>query len=362
MTQRLRVAIVGCGGISTAHMEALAQIPTVTVVAAADVDAQRLQRFCEQWGVSAGYTDYRALLAHERPDLLGICTWEHTHCEITLAAAESGTRGILCEKPMALNLHEADLMIQACDNAQAVLAIGHMRRYNRHYRKLKELIDSGELGQIMHIRAYCGGWDIFLWGTHYADMLYFLNNDQPVEWVAGQISWQHRGMAYPYSEVYRQRMGELFVAEDDAIGYMRFANGVRAILETGVHSPKDWQARGTLGGECTVTVCGTRGAAIADDGNIRYCTGASSDWVSGAAPADEEERAAHWRQQFISEWQDLVAAVQSGREHPLQARRGRAALEMIMAIYESSRRRAVVELPLAVQDNPFLSMVQQGLI
>ena len=359
MADTYRAAVVGCGGMGRRHASVYAGLPKANVVAAADMHQGSLDIFPERTGVTNTYLNYREMLEREKPDLVSVTTWENSHCEIVVAAAESGAKGIMCEKPMAMNLYEADEMIAACDRMGTILAIGHMRRYNQFYLKAKQLIDAGQLGEVQRMHAYCRGWDLFLWGTHYADMLYFLNDDQPVEWVFGQISWKQHNMAYPESESLRRRRGDLYIAEDDAIGYMRFPNGVRAMLESGIHSPKDWAPRGNLGGKCELTIQGTQGLAIVSDVSLSYCTLESGRWFH-SDPLTEEERAKHSHLQFEAELQELIGCVETGKEHQLNGRRGRAALEMLLAIYESSRSREVVELPLKARDNPFLAMVQSG--
>ncbi len=355
-----RAAIIGTGGIAHSHMAAYRALPMLEVVAGADIVPANCESFCAKWAVPRRYADWRELLAAERPQILSVCTWEDSHAKIVVAAAESGVQGILCEKPMAMDLAEADRMLAACEKSGTVLAIGHMRRYNPHYAEAQRLLGAGAIGPVERMWAYMGGWDVFLWGIHYADMLHYLNGDGSLRWVMGQIDWATRGMGYPYSQRFRERRGPDWVAEDDALGLMEFDNGVRVVWESGLHSPGLWQsAGGRHSGFCEIRIYGSEGEIRVGDTHLAHRLRGAAEWT----------RTSHWSQEtreqftnamFIAEMKELVECVETGREHPLNGRRGRKALEMLMAIYESARRRALVTLPLAVPDNPLLTMAKAG--
>ena len=113
-----RVGIIGCGGIAHAHAKGyLAR--GLDIVAAADVRKERLAKFRQLYEVGNLYDDYRQMLTKEELDLVSICTWPTLHSEMTVDVAEADVKGILCEKPMATCLAEADKMIEACDKTGA---------------------------------------------------------------------------------------------------------------------------------------------------------------------------------------------------------------------------------------------------
>src|SRR4051794_38545737 len=97
--ERYRVAVIGCGGIARAHANAYAAMPECTIVAAADISQEALDGFGQQYGVSKLYTSYEEMLAAEHPDIVSVCTWPPQHPEPAIAAARTGARGIVCEKP-----------------------------------------------------------------------------------------------------------------------------------------------------------------------------------------------------------------------------------------------------------------------
>ena len=112
--KRYTVGIVGCGRVAALHAEAYTLVPDTQLAAAADIDPDKLDLFCERWSIPQRYRSYEEMLAQADVDIVSVCTLDNLHGPATIAAAEAGARGILCEKPMAFHLEEADRMIAAC--------------------------------------------------------------------------------------------------------------------------------------------------------------------------------------------------------------------------------------------------------
>jgi predicted dehydrogenase len=160
MEQRpLSIGLIGYGFMGRAHSNAFRQVtqffqlpyrPILRAVCARD--AAKLRAFAEQWGYESVETDWRRLIERKDIDLIDICTPNHLHAEIALAAAAAG-KTILCEKPLAMNGPEALRMVEAVEKAR----VANMVWYN--YRRVpavtfaKHLIDAGKLGRIFHYRA-----------------------------------------------------------------------------------------------------------------------------------------------------------------------------------------------------------------
>ncbi|MEA2583178.1 MAG: hypothetical protein QOF33_1263, partial [Thermomicrobiales bacterium] len=125
----LRVGVIGAGTIAlSAHLPAIARLKgRVELVAIADVRAEVAERAAARYGAEAAYGDYRQLLDRTDIDLVDICTPEFLHAEQTIAAAAAG-KHVLCEKPMAATVAEADAMLDACRRAGVRLMIAHSRR------------------------------------------------------------------------------------------------------------------------------------------------------------------------------------------------------------------------------------------
>jgi myo-inositol 2-dehydrogenase/D-chiro-inositol 1-dehydrogenase len=149
---RIGLGLIGCGGIArSAHLPAMAQLADRVVLrATADVDAAAASAAAAPWGASHS-TDYRDVLA--RPDIRAVvvATPEYLHAEQVEAAAAAG-KHILCEKPIAPSLAEADRMIAACRAAGVNLLIGHSRRFTRRYMEIRAALDRGDIGQVRLLR------------------------------------------------------------------------------------------------------------------------------------------------------------------------------------------------------------------
>jgi len=155
----VRLAMIGTGGWGThGHLVAYQQSPYVKVVAAADINPQNLRAAAERFAIPATYSDYREMLAREELDAVDISTPNNTHCEVSLEAISHGIN-VICEKPLAMNRHEARRMASAARETGVRTAVNFTYRNVPAARFIKETIDSGEIGEIFHIVAtYNQGW------------------------------------------------------------------------------------------------------------------------------------------------------------------------------------------------------------
>jgi len=160
----------------------------VTLESACDIDRERLGLFGKAAHLPDEFlfTDYRLALKNS-PNIVVIATWTNTHAPITIAAAESGAKVIVCEKPIAHDIKAAKKMRDACALHGATLIINHERRYDGRYRAVKKLIEKNAIGEIRTIRgtlatrglSSCsdprlGGGPLLHDGTHLIDMIAFL--------------------------------------------------------------------------------------------------------------------------------------------------------------------------------------------
>jgi predicted dehydrogenase len=145
----LRHAIVGAGAaVLGMHRPAFA-LPTVELVGVTDVNADLADQRAEELGCPA-FADYRALLSQTRPDVVVIMTPHPFHAEIAIAAFEAGCH-VLCEKPMAVHVREADAMIAAATRSDRLLAINLQFRHRPEVIAAKRLIQEGRLGQLQRV-------------------------------------------------------------------------------------------------------------------------------------------------------------------------------------------------------------------
>ncbi len=150
----LGVGIVGTGGIAHCHGRATREAPEAELVAICDVSEAALARFGEAYKVARRYTDLERMLHEEQIDILVICTWGDSHADLSIRAAQTGrVRAILCEKPISATAAECEAMIESARAHGVLLAEGFKFRHHPCHLQAKELIEAGEIGQVMLIRS-----------------------------------------------------------------------------------------------------------------------------------------------------------------------------------------------------------------
>jgi predicted dehydrogenase len=148
----LRYVIIGVGGvIGPSHIKALKQMPEAQIVGVSDIDAERAKPRAEEIGCP-WYTDHKAMLAELKPDVAIITTPHPFHAPLALDAFAAGAH-VLVEKPIAVQVAEADQMNQAADAAGRLLAVNFQQRFRPVIERAKALMDSGEIGPI--VRTLC---------------------------------------------------------------------------------------------------------------------------------------------------------------------------------------------------------------
>lgn len=145
----LRAAVIGCGFMGRMHGSVYKALPTAEVVACLDISEERARKYAGEFGIEP-FTDFDTMIQATSPDIVSICLPTYLHKDFTIRAAEAG-RHVICEKPMALSLEEADAMTAACSRAGVYFMIGHCIRFWPEYAMLKDVSDSGRLGQLLSL-------------------------------------------------------------------------------------------------------------------------------------------------------------------------------------------------------------------
>jgi predicted dehydrogenase len=146
MNSKLGVCIVGCGYMGQIHAERWSKVPEAQVVAVVDSDPQRAERLAYQYRLERYYLDYREAIGLPQVDVVSVCIPTALHAEVSIAAAETG-KHVLCEKPMALTLEQADRMMAAAKANQVKLGVGFMRRHSSVVKNLRNLLAEGKFGR-----------------------------------------------------------------------------------------------------------------------------------------------------------------------------------------------------------------------
>jgi predicted dehydrogenase len=303
------------------HAGAYLTTPGYELVAAANRGAEKLRAFGERWGVEALYTDAVELLAQERPDVVSVCTQSPEKAEVTIAAAEAGVKAIVVEKAMATSMAEADAMIAACERHGVLLVVNHPNRFSPMQRRAKELIDTGEVGELGTVIAHAGGGMLHI-GTHTFDLMRY--------WAGDAVEIDARMPAYDPDQ------------DLPATGTVHFANGVTGFFDQTHRARPGYEARGTTGSIHTSTSVGdgwlTRLAPMYPDSTRAYPTKVTYE------PIDPPPHEMSTTQRLLAE---LHATLTTGAPFVSTARDGATALELGLACYASHLAGGPVALPLA---------------
>jgi predicted dehydrogenase len=327
-----------------AHVKGYLASSDCELVAAADIKQENLDLFCEQYKIPHGYLDYHEMLARAKPDIVSVCVWPHLHAPAVIDAAEAGVTAIHCEKPMATTWGDAKRMVALCAERKVQLTFNHQRRFGEPFRKAKQLLDSGVIGQLTRIEAFTS--NLYDWGTHWFDMMFFYNDETPVEWVIGQIDARGGHKIFGVT------------VEGQGLSFWKWQNGVYGLMATGsqVFRPQEGEKTGEP--VCGNRLIGTEGVievAIEGGPKLRY-----RNWQADGKWQEYNEGEIHSYDLVISAILNLVDALKTGREPELAGRRALQATELIFATYESSRSRQRIDLPLQIEDSPLASMLQEG--
>ncbi len=361
---KLRVGIIGCGRIGSllrwdpyrrkpcTHAGAFAGCNATEVVCACDIDPDRLAQFRADWGVTRLYLDYRELLAKEKPDIVSVASWTSTHKDIVIEAANSGLKGILCEKPIALSLADADEMIGECENNGVVLMINHERRWDQRFLAAKQLIDDGAIGALRSIRGemLCGVPDEKSWksdlslvgggpllhdGTHLFDLIRYFAGE-----VTSVVGFVQRNTTLPI--------------EDSATATLLLESGILASVEVGGR-------RGYF--HFALEFWGTNGKIAVGNGINDLWIGAESPSFDGFRELAPQEfpLPKSYRSSYLSIAEDMVEVIAGKKRNRSSGQDAREALHIIWGIYESERLgNIVVDLPIIQKDvSPLVEILKR---
>ena len=255
MSTPYRVAIIASGRIAREHGRGWQACDQTEIVAIADAHPEALESFGTDFNVANRYLDYREMLDKERPDIISICSWDPMHAEMTIAAAARRPKAILCEKPMAVSLGEADAMMVSCQRNGVKLAIGHQRRFYSCWNEARRLVQSGAIGKPERIwSAVTAG--MMNTGTHCIDFQLYVLGDPTAEWVMGSVERHTDHFIFGHR------------VEDRCVGIIGYPGGVEGVIEN------EMNKRYQVG----ATVYGTDGMIEVNDNTLRYLTATSNGW------------------------------------------------------------------------------------
>ena len=193
---KMKIAIIGCGSIANnAHIPAYMANENVEIKYFCDVIKEKADAAVEKYGCGTAVVDYHDFLNDPEIEAVSVCTPNKMHSTITIDFLKAG-KHVLCEKPAARTLPEALEMQKAQHETGKVLNIGVVNRFNGAVNKVRELIQSGELGEVYHVyvsfrahrsipglggaftdKSIAGGGVLIDWGVHYLDIVMYCMDD-----------------------------------------------------------------------------------------------------------------------------------------------------------------------------------------
>lgn len=353
MNEKLRIGLVGCGHIANSHVQAFRSFPDeAEIVAFADVVEERAKEMAEKYGVGAGrparpgarprawYGDYREMLRRDDIDLVVNATGTFGHAPITIEALEAG-KHVLCEKPMAGSLEEADAMIAAAEKAKKQLAIVFQRRWDYDALRARHLVREGLLGKIFLANAAClwfrpkeyyevwwrGTWEKECGGptlnlvVHYVDILM---------WIVGPPASLFAYIATAVHDI---------EVEDVSVAAVRMADGTLA------------QVTATTAAHLNATRVELFGekASVSFPPFAIHC-------IDPAAKEELEQVASSVPQPAYEphtcQIRELLDALKQGKPAPVDGREGRKSIELVTGIYRSAFTGEETIFPITNED-PF---------
>lgn len=344
----LRYAIIGCGRISPNHIAAAIE-NKLEIVALCDIEVQKMKDTINSFNLPNNikkYTDYKELLESENVQLIAICTESGKHGQIALDCIESGVN-LIIEKPIALSLEEADLIIEKAKERNIKVSACHQNRFNKSVQKIREAVEDKRFGKLMHGTAHIrwnrgedyykqapwrGTWEqdggaLMNQCIHNIDLLRWMMGDEITE-VVGMTDNLIHGFIY---------------AEDLGMALVRFSNGSYGIIEgtTNIY-PKNLEE--------TLYIFGEKGTVKAGGKSVNLI----EEWQFADNLDNPEEVKEKYHENPPNVYgfghnplyTDVIDAIKNDRQPYVTAVDGRNALELVLAIYKSAAEGKSVKLPL----------------
>lgn len=354
MNRKVGVGLIGSQFISNIHAEAFKAVSEGELIAVMSPTLGNAKDFAKKHNIPHHFTDLDKMLAMKEIDMVVIGVPNYLHCEITLKAAKAG-KHIVVEKPLCMNLTEADIMIEACHKANVKLMYAEELCFTPKYVRLKSLLDEGVLGRPVLFKQSekhdgphadhfwdvnrSGGGVTMDMGCHAFQFFRWLNGNNPVKSVYAQMN----------TSVHMNKTK----GDDNAIIVLEFENGVVGLAE------ESWTKLGGM--DDRAEIHGSEGVAYADvlQGNsiqtystkgICYAVEKAGNTIGWSYAMYEEV----WNYGFPQEFIHFVDCVKNDRKPLVTGEDGKAVLEIIYAAYASAGAGNKIMLPFSTDaDKPY---------
>ena len=345
---KLKIAMIGNGGISGVHLRGYSLNPDVEIYALCDINEERLNRRGDEYHVDPArrFTDVNEMLAAcPEIEAVSVCTWNAAHAQCAIAALNAG-KHVLCEKPMAMTVEEAEAMQAAAEKNNRLLMIGFVRRFGNDCAIMKDFIDNGYFGDIYYAKATylrrkgCpGGWfgdkarsgggPLIDLGVHIIDLCrYLMGNPKPVSVYGATFNklGNRSNIKSKAGYISQTRENEdIFNVEDLATAMIRFDNGSVLQIEASfsLNIEKD---------EGVLQFFGTKAGAKLDPELTIYSE--MNDYMTNVKLANST--ALSFDGLFENEINHFVECVRTGKPCRNPAQDGVTLMKILTGIYKSA--------------------------
>ena len=337
----VRFGLIGCGRVAPRHAQSLIQLSDTQLVAVADIREDRARRFSAEYGAQA-YTDYDNMLARPDIDAVTVCVPSGLHAQVAIDVLQAG-KHVLVEKPIALNLADADRMIATAREAGLTLGVVLQNRYNSPVQQVRTLVDQGRLGKL-YLGSVCVRW--YRPQSYYEDgwhgtlsmdggalMNQSIHHLDALQWFMGPVA-----SVYAYTATLAHTME----SEDVGVAVVRFRSGALATVEGSTLTwPQNLEGSVALFGKRgSVKIGGTALSRITlwkVDGELER----EAEILTGQR-VDPPTVYGYSHREVIH---DFARALLDGREPSTPGPEARKSLALVLAIYESARTGREVQLP-----------------
>jgi predicted dehydrogenase len=346
--QRVRAGLVGCGKIAQVHALALSSLADADFVACCDVDETRARDMAAANNVQHVFTGVDELVQSGLVDAILVCSPHPTHEHAVVAAAAAGVH-VLCEKPISTSLESADRMIAAADNAAITFGVVFQRRFWPAAQRIRKAIDDGKLGNLT-----LGECTVKLWRSSE----YYASDPWRGKWATegggalmnqavhsiDQLLWYMGDPIEVFGRYATLRHGDYIDVEDTVVATLVFPNGALGSIIANTTSQPDFGFR--------VSVHGDRGPTASVWEKEEGTQGYNDVWGFPLEEAfrmvwEMEERGKPGFPIFhIKQIHEFLRAILEDRQPAVTGVDGRRSLEVILAIYESTRTGLPIRLPM----------------
>ena len=344
--KKLRIGMVGAGNISRVHLEAYQNLNNVEIAAICDINAERLEETADMFNIKKRYATEAEMLANEQLDAADVCVWNCSHAKCSIDALDAGLH-VLCEKPMAYSVKEAEEMLEASNRNNKLLMIGFVMRFDAESGIAMDFIDNGYLGDIYYSKATYlrrhgspGGWfsnkelsgggPVIDLGVHVIDLTRRMMGNPKAISVYASASDRLKDRKYLKTEVgwhpQDTKDNDPFNVEDFAVAMIKYEGGKTTLLETSY----------SLNGEETTKkeLFGTNGGIKIDGNGMKFYT-VILGFLADVTP--HTERYKFGKEMFTAEMEHFADCILNGTPCKAPAEDGVMIMKILEAIYESAR-------------------------